>query len=73
MTLGVENLQRTLDNREVDIDHLEKELYQCRNVIVEQRQKMDDMQRQLTEAQAIAAEKREEEEGIEVRISSGFL
>ena len=70
MALGVENLQRTLDSRELDIDNLEKDLYECRNIIVEQRYKIDGLESELREAKSIVAQEKEEEENIQVRIIS---
>jgi chromosome segregation ATPase len=66
MELGIENLQRTLDSRETDIDNLEKDLYECRSIIVEQRYKIDGLESSLRDASAQANKQREEEEGIEV-------
>ena len=66
----MENLQRTLDSRELDIDNLEKDLYECRNIIVEQRYKIDGLESQLREAKSIIAQEKEEEENIQVIIIS---
>lgn len=64
MVLGIENLQRTLDNREVDIDNLEKDLYECRNIIVEQRYKIDALEKDLLDARGLAV--LEDKDNIEV-------
>ncbi|KAL8610832.1 hypothetical protein ACOMHN_056687 [Nucella lapillus] len=69
MALGVENLQRTLDNREMDMNHLEKDLYECRNIIVEQRYKIDGLQSELREVKTVASAKKVEEEDIENLLS----
>ena len=70
MELGVENLQRTLDSRELDIDNLEKDLYECRNIIVEQRYKIDGLESERRETKSIAAREKQEEEDIQVIIIS---
>ena len=66
----MENLQRTLDSRELDIDNLEKDLYECRNIIVEQRYKIDGLESERRETKSIAAREKQEEEDIQVIIIS---
>lgn len=54
------NLQRTLDNRELEIDMLEKDLFECREVIynqMEARKKYEATEKQ--QAAEIAASKTE--------------
>ncbi|XP_021364950.1 cingulin-like [Mizuhopecten yessoensis] len=41
LSLAVENLQRTLDSRDVDVDQVEKELYEIREYMTEKLESMD--------------------------------
>ncbi|XP_076452249.1 uncharacterized protein LOC143287894 [Babylonia areolata] len=70
MALGVENMERSLR----DMNHLEKDLYECRNIILEQRYKIDGLESDLRESQSIAQAKRAEEEDVEFfKKSNAFL